>query len=110
MPRSRSTPSQPNSSPLSPSGRRNPHSLDPRGRGRPRRVTWDTERFDVKAEDLTVETRGAQTYAVCYITHKPTGIRVEGHNDEFPGSILAARKEAMYLLVEALEKLEEEQE
>lgn len=105
MQRSSNTPSPPNASPLSPSGRRNPHSLDPKGRGRPRRITWDpTYRFNIDVKDITVESYGAQSHAVCVITHLPTGIRVEGHNDEFPGSILAAKKEAMYLLAEELEE------
>lgn len=103
------TPEPPNASPLSPNGRRNPHSLDPKGRGRPRRITWDpTRRFNVNAKDITVESYGAQTYAVCVITHLPTGIVVKGHNDEYPGSILAAKKEAMFLLIEELEKLEQQ--
>jgi hypothetical protein len=102
------TPTPPNAAPVSETGRRNPHSPDTKGRGRPRRITWDTDRFDIKATDLIIETRGAQTYALCTITHKPTGIVVEGHNDEWPGSPDAARREAMYLLRDELEKLEKE--
>lgn len=109
MQRPDGAPVPPVSAPISPTGRRNPHSKDPKGRGRPRRVTWDTQRFNVRAEDLIIETTGAQTHARCVITHKPTGITVEGHNPEFPGSPLAARKEAMFLLVEKLEELENQE-
>lgn len=62
----------------------------------------------MKAEDIIVESWGSQSHAVCAITHKPTGIRIEGHDDRYPGSILAAKKEAMYLLMDELEKLEQE--
>lgn len=109
MQRPDGVPVPPVSAPISPTGRRNPHSKDPKGRGRPRRVTWDTQRFNLRAEDLIIETFGGLENRTAVITHKPSGITVEGHNPDFPGSRLAARKEAMFNLMEKLEELENQE-
>ena len=91
-----STPSQPKRSATFAITRKSP---DKKGRGRPRTVS---ERFDFLAEDLIVETYGDYTHREVWITHKPSGVTVKGHNPDHPGSALAARKHAMHLLKEAV--------
>jgi hypothetical protein len=69
------------------------------GNGRPR---ISTERFDFRAEDLIVESGGPQDHRTAIITHKPTGITVEGHDARNPTSLVGARKDAMRKLKEQI--------
>lgn len=72
---------------------------DPKGRGRPRYVA---ERFNIRAEDLIVESRVSKAGAFITITHKPTGIVVDGNDPKYPNRPLAARLAMMRLLHEKL--------
>lgn len=70
------------------------------GRGRPR---LNQNGFTFKPEELKIETYGSRTRALAFITHIPTGITVEGHDPNYPGSVLSAKTAAMKLLSQKVE-------
>lgn len=101
-----STQSRPRPSTTFPFTRKNP---DPFGSGRPRRAyTENDQRFHFDPEDLIVATSGGIYNRTAVITHIPSGIVVEGHDPNFPGSRMAARQTAMRNLKKKLEELEQE--
>lgn len=104
--RSMSTQSQPRPSTTFPFTRKNPRADNG---GRPRRAYKENdERFHFDPEDLIVATYGGIYNRTAVITHIPSGLVVDGHDPNFPGSRMAARQTAMRNLKKKLEELGEE--
>ena len=71
----------------------------------------EKETFDLKTEDVTVEIISrSRVETTASVTHHPTGIVVWGHDPEFPGSTLSAKRVALRNLMGKLEELNAEQQ